>query len=184
MKPNAYTFIITLIMVLMTNACIRLDEGEPEIRIYKTVSLRSRNIQDRNDEKGFNETLNPTNFLIDQKDSYIDLDTGEHVVDENADLSFNDVDGYIGIYSTELLNNTISIWVGFIEPGYKGCKYGLTNLYTENYGLHTKEKYFTCLLTNEGRISQIKVENTQVEGNEAEVKFILITWEPIIELSE
>lgn len=176
--------IILITSLIFIGACTSLNE--PEKIVDETITLRNYEYEGPDYADIPKGTPRPTYSYVDfdQEDSFLDLDTGMQTNNGDADLYYFLSCGSRCYSNFLFFQDTISVVAGFTEPGYEGCKYGLFELGKDNIGIWVREGYFTCLLTNEGRISQIRVNKYHFDQDQAVIELDVITWDPVIEVSE
>ena len=184
MKPLKYRFIFIIsVIALGINSCISSEGSKPELRVHKNVILKNHDsdLPDYGDmPKG---TPRPTYsyFDFEQPESFLDLDTGVQEVSEGTDLYYDFSCGSHCFHDAFLFEGVFSVVAETTEPGFEGCKNRLFNQLGEGkYDMQIKKGYFICLLTNEGRISQVSVNDIYLEYELAVIEVSVKTWEPIV----
>ena len=114
-------------------------------------------------------------------DSSLDLDSGLIGDFDEADIWFVGDGGSDIFYGICNLNGTLSKNMGFDEPGYEGCLAVIEEL-TSGEIPDWREGGYICVLTSEGRISQVKTEDIYDEGNNVMLKVSFITWDQTIDV--
>lgn len=119
----------------------------------------------------------------DYENAFLDLDTGELTNNEDADLYYWFSCGSMCFGHTFLINRArvSRIDNNEIAPGYFGCYRELQDVTLnpegEFTGIYPGEGQFSCIMTNEGNLSQVKVDRVSfgIDGGSMTISFI--TWE-------
>ena len=113
-------------------------------------------------------------------DAFLDLDSGEKKNNEKADIYYTYSCGSMCFDIFWLWEDTLSREVGAQNIGYKGCYQAIVEEGSQHLIVSTQEANMICFLTNEGRISQVRVDENRTSGGEAEIVITVTTWEPIV----
>jgi hypothetical protein len=113
--------------------------------------------------------------------STLDLDSGAIGNLDEADIWFIGDGGSNDFYLIGNITGSLSKYMGFDEPGYEGCLAVIEEL-TPGHVPDWREGGYICVLTGEGRLSQVKTEDIYNEGNNVMLKVSFITWDQIIDV--
>lgn len=114
----------------------------------------------------------------DGPDAHLDLDTGEKYDVEESDIKFVISQGTVQVYLLQPVNGATAAAVGETEPGLEGCRLVLDALSAGNIP-ETRVSLYLCVLTNDGRLSQLRVDEIGHLGpGSLQVSFV--TWEEVI----
>lgn len=114
----------------------------------------------------------------DVPEALLDLDTGTVAAGEKSDLEYVES---VGSMPFDLLEPAYGTWMGpasTVEPGLEGCLRARDKLVNFGSGSIFVGVHF-CLLTNEGHVSQIKVEQLHPLGYET-LQINFVTWNNVV----
>jgi len=112
--------------------------------------------------------------------AFLDLDSGEKKNNYRAEIYFFYSCGSMCFDNILGFDNSISRRVGTNKPGYEDCYQELVTYGKDRLGMSVQEGQYTCFITNEGRISRVRVDENRTLGGEAEIELTVTTWEPIL----
>lgn len=131
-------------------------------------------------ELKYEESWPDSFFHWDIVDAFLDLDTGEKYNNEQADLYYFYSCGTMCFDTVHIIEGTISKWVGSQLLGFEECALSVLEETTKSQRMGTNEGDVTCFLTDEGRISRLRVDENRTSGGTAELELTITTWEPIV----
>lgn len=123
-----------------------------------------------------------TNYSVPALATMFDLDTGKVDIDQ-ADIEYEVPDG-IFIYDLSSINGASSqYWSFYIrqqvmeppQPTYDQCK----QQYVDPHRMETETAYL-CVITNEGHVSRVKVEDYSPILSVSWVKISFVTWNEVV----
>lgn len=120
--------------------------------------------------------------IVPLREAMLDLDSGVITIETAADIGFG-VGGRMRFFSISEINNAlVSVWSlsGVTlehppQPTFDQCKHRV-NLYNND-----NEPEYVCVITNEGHIARVKVEQYDPVQQVASMEISFITWEEQVE---
>jgi hypothetical protein len=157
--------LIMFLLLLVLSSCVNLCVLED------TVDIRAGRFQEASYPFGFDPEI-PASLL--------DLDSGILGNPDEVDLWFAHGGGTAAIFPIITANGSLTKFMGFDEPGYEGCL-SVIEEFTPGSVPNWREGGYICVLTNEGRLSQVKTEDFYFEGPNAMLRVSFITWRKIVD---
>lgn len=115
-------------------------------------------------------------LLPNVEDAYFDFDAGHKIFDQKADIYYYVSRGTAYFNLIDVINGAKAKSLGEIAPGYDGCYHVLGEM-SETSGPVAKLDGYSCLLTNEGRLVQVRVERVEVLRDKGILVLTYIVWE-------
>ena len=176
-----------LLVALLLTACEGGVETPTEVEIhqsgvvtlYQPVSITQK-YQDR---VMYSEAYTPElgeYVYPESTEAFLDLDSGKKHNDTRSEIYYAYSCGSMCWNTGEVIGEALSIRVGIEEPGYEGCLKAFLEKGTDRLGLRMAVGHYTCILTSEGRIAQVRVDEIASSGHEGDITVSFTTWEPVI----
>ncbi len=156
---------ILLLLLFTLSSCIKLGELENTVVLEAGRYINKYPYDQPNSES---------------TGSTLDLDSGAIGNLDEADIWFIGDGGSDDFYLIGNITGSLSKYMGFDEPDYEGCLTVIEEL-SESHIPDWREGGYICVLTNEGRISQVKTEDFYFEGPNVMLRVSFITWRKVID---
>ncbi len=160
---------VTLILLSCSGA------RTPALIVDKTVTLKNEFTEPKINSEGFYDILN-----FSKTEAFLDLDTGMIIPNLMADLYYFYDCGSMCMNNIHVIESEKSRKIGSEEPGYLGCFEVLVEPGGDGIAFSIIEENYSCILTNDGRLSQIYIKEYNSWGENGELVIEVKTWDEIV----